>query len=54
MGEYINLTKEDIGELLKGKNIEVTIDGKPRVYIKHCDCKECKYYSEKFHDTFME
>lgn len=54
MTSFISLTKRDIGELLKGKNIEVTIDGEPRVYVKHCDCKICNDFSKEFHDIFME
>jgi hypothetical protein len=51
MAEFISLTTKDVVELLKGKNVEVTIDGKPRVYVKHCDCEICEDYSDKFHDT---
>ena len=54
MTAFISLTKKDIEEILKGKNIEVTIDGEPRVYVKHCDCKICKDFSKEFHAIFGE
>tara|TARA_Y100000310_G_scaffold335188_1_gene416622 strand:+ start:2036 stop:2290 length:255 start_codon:yes stop_codon:yes gene_type:complete len=48
----ISLTKKDLKDLEDGLSIEIEIDGKPRVYVKHCDCKICKDFSEEFHEAY--
>ena len=47
----IRLTKKDLKNLEDGQTIQVTIDGKPRVTVRHCDCEICEDYSKKFHEV---
>jgi hypothetical protein len=48
---YVRLTSHDLKALKEGKNITVTIEGKERVNLRHCDCDICSKYSEEHHEV---
>tara|TARA_Y100000034_G_C6871827_1_gene398155 strand:+ start:212 stop:454 length:243 start_codon:yes stop_codon:yes gene_type:complete len=46
---YVQLTSKDLRMLKEGKSIKITIDGKARVNLRHCDCDICSKYSDQHH-----